>query len=286
MEEAQLKILFKTLDDVRHQNGIEYWYLKELFPCLGYGTLQDFMIVVEDAKQACQNSGGVINTHFQKVDRKIGEEYVEDIKLTRYAAYLIAINGDPKKQEIAFAQAYFVTQTRKMEELQQHLLDFQRLDAREKLKVTEKEFSDMVFTRGVDGQGIAKIRHRGDQELFGQSKTTSIKKFLNVPANRAVADVLPTVTLKAKDLAAAMTIENSRQKNLYGLVPIGTEHVKNNISVRGALVQSGINPENLPTAEDIKAVESRHRKQRKELERKQRKELDKVAQLKSLDETL
>lgn len=273
MEEKQLKILFHTLDDVRHQNGTEYWYAKELYLCLGYDTWESFAPAITEAKTACLNAGSEVEEHFVDIQR----DGFDDIKLTRYAAYLIAVNGDPKKQEIAFAQAYFVTKTRQLEELQQHFESLQRLEAREKLKVTEKEFGDMVFARGVDGAGIAKIKHRGDQELFGQDKYTSMKKFLKVPPNRAIADVLPTVTLKAKDLAAAMTIENARQKNLQGLVPIGTEHVKNNRSVRGALVESGIKPESIPPAEDIKAVESRHRKQLKELRIKQQEEMGRIS---------
>jgi DNA-damage-inducible protein D len=281
MEEKQLKILFRTLDDVRHQNGTEYWYAKELFICLGYDLWESFTPVIERARIACMNSGGDVDVHFSPIERNDGVQTIDDIKLTRYAAYLIAVNGDPKKQEIAFAQAYFVSKTRQLEELQQHFEYFQRLEAREKLKLTEKEFGDMVFARGVDGPGIAKIKHRGDQELFGQDKYTSMKKFLKVPPNRAIADMLPTVTLKAKDLAAAMTIENARQKNLQGLFSIGTEHVQNNKSVRGALVQSGITPENIPPAEDIKAVESRHRKQLKELRQKQKEDLNLLAMTKT-----
>lgn len=268
METTQLKMLFNTLDDIRHQNGVEYWFAGELCKFLGYSDLSKFIPVIDKAKQACKNSGGMIDDHFIDLNG--------DIKLTRYACYLVAVNGNPKKQEVAFAQAYFVTQTRQLEAMQQRMEDFERIDAREKLKITEKEFGSVAFARGVDGKGMALIRSRGDQELFGKDRTTNIKEFLNISNDKPVADVLPTVTLKAKDLATAMTIENARQKNLYGTTNIGKEHVENNKSVREALTKSGIYPENMPPAEDIKKIEIKHRKELKELKEKQRKELEKV----------
>lgn len=282
METGQLKLIFQTLDDVRHENGIEYWYAKELYPVLGYPSWEKFLPVVEKAKNACKNSGSSVEEHFIDVKRIIGAEAaedqkIEDIKLSRFASYMVTINGDPRKQEIAVAQAYFVTQTRKIELIEQRMHELQRLDAREKLKVTEKEFSALAFARGVDGSGIARIRSRGDEELFGGKNTDVMKGKFLVSKDKPLADVLPNVTLKAKDLATAMTTENARRKNLFGLVPIGKEHVNNNKSVRSALVQTGIYLENLPPAEDIKRIEARHRKEYKELQQKQRKELENAA---------
>lgn len=279
MEVVQLKILFQTLDDVRHQNGEEYWLARELYPCLGYAKWENFLPVIEKAKEACKNTGGSVHDHFLDVQKKVelgsgSVREISDIKLTRYASYLIAVNGDPRKHEIAFAQAYFVTQTRKLEVMHQRMQDLERLDAREKLKITEKEFGAIIFSRGVDGKGIGLIRSRGDEELFGKRKTELVKKQMGVANSKSLADVLPTVTLKAKDLATAMTTENTRQKNLYGLTAIGKEHVQNNQSVRSALVKSGIYPEKLPPAEDIKRIEARHRKELKELQKKQKLELD------------
>lgn len=282
METVQLKLLFQTLDDVRHQNGIEYWYARELYPCLGYATWEGFLNVIEKAKTACRNAGSTVEDHFQEVSKKVSigsgaERSVPDVKLTRYACYLVAVNGNPGKQEIAVAQAYFVTQTRQFEVMEQRMGELERMDAREKLKITEKDFGALAFARGVDGRGIAMIRSRGDEELFGKVRTEEMKKRLGVPREKPLADVLPTVTLKAKDLATAMTTENARRKNLFGLVPIGKEHVSNNQSVREALVKSDIYPENLPPAEDIKRIEARHRKELKELQQRQKKELDQAA---------
>lgn len=279
MEQKQLKLIFQTLDDVRHENGTEYWYARELYPLLGYSKWENFLPVIEKAKQACKNSGGDIGEHFLDVQKMVetgsgASRELDDIKLTRFASYLITLNGDPRKQEIAVAQAYFVTQTRKFELIEQRMQELERLDSREKLKITEKEFGALVFARGVDGKGIGMIRSRGDQELFGGKTTKEMKDKLMVPQDKPIADVLPNVTLKAKDLATAMTTENARRKNLYGLVPIGKEHVSNNQNIRNALVKTGIYPENLAPAEDIKRIEARHRKEVKVLQQKQRKELE------------
>jgi len=279
MESDQLKIIFKTLDDIRHSddNG-EFWFARELYRLLGYAKWENFESVLKKAEDACRNSGGSVESHFIKTGFNVetgsgASRDVGDVRLTRYAAYLTAVNGDPRKQEIAVAQTYFVTQTRKIEVMQKRMEEIERLSAREKLKITEKEFGALAFARGVDGGGIALIRSRGDQELFGTKNTQDMKRQFGVVNKNPLADVLPTVTLKAKDLATAMTTENARQKNLYGLVPIGKEHVKNNQGVREALVKSGIYPEKLPAAENIKVIETRHRRELKELQAKQKKEL-------------
>lgn len=269
MEIKQLTLLRQTLDDIRHENGTEYWLASELLPLLGYKDKKNSETPINRAKEACTNSGGDININFQ--DIKQGT----DLQLTRLACYLIALNGNPKKEEIAFAQAYFVTRTREIEVLQVRMEEFERLSAREKLKITEKEFATMVVARGVtEGRDIGVIKSSGDKELFGGPTTVDMKKKLNIDPKRPLADFLPPVTLKAKDLATAMTTENSRSKNLQGKFLILGEHIKNNKNVRRALTDSGIYPEKLPAAEDIKKIEIRHRKQKKELEERQKQELE------------
>lgn len=280
MESSQLKLLFQTLDDIRHHDGTggEYWYARELFPLLGYIRWENFETPINKAKIACKQAESDINTHFRDVTKTVKtgidlEKPIPDIRLTRYACYLIAINGDPRKPEIAFAQAYFVTQTRKIEVLEQRMIELERIDARDKLRLTEKEFGAMAYSRGVDGRGIAEIRSFGDQALFGGKTTEDMKRKFGVPSQKPLADFLPNVTLKAKDLATAMTTENTRQKNLSGKGKILAEHVSSNRNVRGALTATKIFPENLPPTEDIKKIETRHRQEVKELQKRQQEEL-------------
>ncbi len=279
MENDQLELLAKTLDDIKHQNGVEFWYARELYPILGYARWENFETAIDRAKEACYKSGGDMNTHFREVTKTVAggmglEKPVSDIKLTRYAAYLVTLNGDPRKEAIAFAQAYFVTQTRKVEVLQERMAELERIDSREKLKITEKEFSNMAFSRGVDGKGIGEIRAKGDEALFGGKSTDEMKEKFGVPAKKPLADYLPNVTLKAKDLAAAMTIERTRQDNLSGKNEIRDAHVISNDNVRGALTKTGFYPESLPAAPDIKKIEAKHHKEMKALQKKQKKELD------------
>ena len=278
VETGQLKLLAKTLDDIRHHNGIEFWYARELYPILGYTRWETFQTPINRAKEACRKSGVIIDDHFRDNPKMVqtgsdAQREIPDIRLTRYACYLIALNGNPKKEEIAFAQAYFVTATRQIEVLQQRMMELERIDAREKLKITEKEFSDLMFTRGIDGKSMGEIRSVGDQALFGGKTTEEMKRKFQVDGKRPLADFLPNVTLRAKDLAAAMTTENARRKDLHGKRPISFEHENSNKNVREALVKTSIYPENLPPVEDIKKIEARHRKEQKYLEKKQRKEL-------------
>lgn len=282
MEQDQLELLAKTLDDIRHQNGVESWYARELYSILGYARWENFETAIVRAKESCYKTGGDVNAHFREVTKTVAggmglEKSVSDIKLTRYACYLVTLNGDPRKEAIAFAQAYFVTQTRKIEVLQERMTELERIDSREKLKITEKEFSNMAFSRGVDAKGIGEIRAKGDEALFGGKTTSEMKEKFAVSPRQPLADYLPNVTLKAKDLATAMTMEKSRQDNLVGKNEIGDAHITSNINVRGALTKTGIFPESLPPGEDIKKIEAKHRKEMKALQKKQREELQRAS---------
>jgi len=280
METIHLKVLYKTLDEIKHvENGVEFWYARELYPILGYTKWENFETAINRAKEACEKSGNEAISHFPGARKivKMGmdlEKEVDDIKLTRYACYLTALNGDPRKEEIAFAQAYFVTQTRRIEVIEQKMAELERLSVREKLTLTEKEFAAMAFSRGVDGRGLAEIRSFGDKALFGGKTTDDMKKRLGVVKTKPLADFLPDVTLKAKDLATAMTTANTHRKDLQGKGGILNEHVTSNTSVRGALVKTGIYPESLPSAEDIKKIKTRHKKEMYQLEKRQKIEID------------
>ena len=248
-------------------NTIEVWYARELQQVLGYARWENFGIAIYRAMESCKTLGINIDDHFHEVTKMItlakgAHREVQDFMLTRYACYLIAQNGDPKKEEVAFAQSYFAVQTRKAEIIEERLQEIARLDTRDRLRESEKQLSRNIFQRGVDEKGFGRIRSRGDQALFGGLTTEQMKQRLGIK-NGALADRLPTLTMAAKNLAPEMTNYNVEQKDLYGETDITAEHVQNNRSVRGMLGQRGIKPEELPPAEDIKKVERRVAKDEK-----------------------
>jgi len=260
MKTEEIKQLFAQFEDAAHQiEGVECWSARELQALLGYSKWENFEKVIQKAKDACKNAGEEISNHFPDIRKtiampKTAEKDITDIALTRYACYLIAQNGDSRKEEIAFAQNYFAVQTRRAELVEQRLLEYERVKAREKLSLTEKQLSGVLYERGIDNQGFAIIRSKGDQALF-RLNTQMLKRKMGVPENRPLADFLPTISIKAKDLAAEMTGLNVQSKDLKGQNPIEKEHIENNMAVREMLTKRGIVPENLPPAEDVKKIQ-------------------------------
>jgi len=270
MKSDEIKNLFSQFEAAASElEGIECWSARELQNLLGYSKWENFEKVIQKAKDACKNAGELIENHFPDVRKmvEIGsntERPLDDIALTRYACYLIAQNGDSRKKEIAFAQNYFAVQTRRAEMVEQRLLEFERVKAREKLSQTEKQLSGILYERGVDSQGFAVIRSKGDQALF-RLNTQMLKRKMAVPDSRPVADFLPTISIKAKDLAAEMTGLNVQNKDLKGQTKIEKEHIDNNLAVRNMLTQRGIVPENLPPAEDVKKLQRKLENDEKKL---------------------
>lgn len=241
-------------------NGIECWSARELQIILGYAQWRNFENAIEKAKITCESTGNEVSDHFADVSKTIpmpkgAEKTIDDYALTRYACYLIAQNGDSTKNEIAFAQTYFAVQTRKQEIIEQRLLDIARVTAREKLSKSEKKLSGIIYERGVDDKGFAFIRSQGDKALFGGFTTQDMKRKLQVPDTKPLADFLPTLTIKAKDFATELTSHNVVEKDLKGQTQISNEHIDNNKAVRKMLQERGVQPEKLPALDDVKKVQ-------------------------------
>lgn len=258
-----IRSLIETFEGHAQQTegGVEYWLARDLQHLLGYTKWDNFLNVVSKAKTACEVSGHPVANHFADVGKMVdlgsgSQREVDDIMLTRYACYLIAQNGDPKKQPIAFAQTYFAIQTRRAELIEQRLLDAERVSARKKLTQTEKDLSQIIYERTGGNQDFALIRSKGDHALFGKS-TQAMKAQWKVPDSRPLADFAPTIILKAKDFAAEITIFNASQHQMSSESEISREHITNNEAVRNTLLERGIRPEALPPAEDVKKTERR-----------------------------
>lgn len=265
---TQLKTIFDGIVHIT-DDGTEFWYARELQPILGYTRWEYFDVAVKKAVTSAETSGCIVADHFRDVPKLVtigsgATRTVTDYMLTRYACYLIAQNGDPRKPEISFAQAYFALQTRKQELLEQRISDLNRVQQRQQLRTSEKRLSQNIYERGVDDRGFARIRSKGDSALFGGRSTEEMKLQYGVKSG-PLADVLPPVTLAAKNLATEMTNLNVEQKDLQGESSITVEHVQNNSSVRKMLLDRGIRPEDLPPQEDIKKLERRLKSEEKKL---------------------
>jgi DNA-damage-inducible protein D len=267
MKKELIHHLFEKFEQACYDyKGVECWSARELQTLFNYSEWRNFVKVIDKAKEACKNGGSRASDHFVDINKMVSlgsssSRSLDDVALTRYACYLIAQNGDPLKDEIAFAQTYFAVQTRKQELIEQRLLDVERIAAREKLSKSEQKLSGIIYDRGVDEKGFGIIRSKGDQALFGGFSTHDMKRKLMVPDGKPLADYLPTLIIKAKDFATEITSHNVIEKDLKGTNPISAEHVENNKAVRKMLVQRGVQPEALPAAEDVNSVKKRLRRE-------------------------
>lgn len=274
MEKNKIATLKRSFDEIAHthvddSDSVEYWYARELQQLLGYSRWEDFERAVQRGITACENTGVPVENHFREVPKMVrlgsgSHREVRDYMLTRYACYLIAQNGDPRKDEIAFAQSYFAIQTRKQELIEDRIRLIERIEARDKLKESEKRLSQNIYERGVDEKGFGRIRSKGDMALFGGRTTQDMKNRYGITSG-PLADRLPTLTIAAKNLATEMTNYNVEEKDLQDESPITQEHIQNNRSVRQMLGERGIRPEELPPAEDIKKLERRVKSAEKKL---------------------
>lgn len=275
MKSETIQILQSQFDSLSQQipgEDVEFWFARDLQEPLGYARWENFQTAIKRAIESCETTGYDPNNHFRGVTKMVSlgsgaERAVDDFMLTRYACYLIAQNGDPRKEPIAFAQSYFAIQTRKQELIENRMRLQARLDARERLRESEKTLSQNIYERGVDDAGFGRIRSKGDAALFGGNTTQVMKERYGITKTRPLADFLPTLIIAAKNLATEMTNHNVQQEDLNGEDAITREHIQNNVSVRDMLGQRGIKPEKLPPEEDIKKLERRVKSEEKKIEK-------------------
>lgn len=273
MDKNRVLTIKQKFDEMIHtvdKTDIEYWLARELMILLGYDRWENFEKAIKRSMDSCETSGIKMSNHFREVTKMVrlgsgAKRKIKDYMLTRYACYLIAQNGDPKKEEIAFAQSYFAVQTRRQELIEERIAYIERTEARGRLRESEKRLSQNIYERGVDDAGFGRIRSKGDTALFGGYTTQDMKQKLGVKDNRPLADFLPTLTIAAKNLATEMTNYNVEEKDLQGETSITVEHIQNNRSVRSMLGVRGIKPEELPASEDIKKLERRVKSQEKKI---------------------
>lgn len=275
MDSREIEKRRLTLDDLAHydeETGIEFWYAREIMPVFGYTQWRRFEDAINRAVISEKASKTPDEHHFAEVGKMVSlgsgsHREVKDYKLTRYACYLIAMNGDPRKEEIAFAQSYFALKTRQQELIEERMTAIARIAARDGLTEAERVFSANMYEHGVDGPGIARVRSKGDRALFGGHSTAAMKKRLGIKGSTPIADRLPAVTIAAKQLATELTNHNIEERNLNGESSITVEHVQNNEGVRDLLGKRGIKPEDLPPEEDVKKLRRRVEGDKRRLEK-------------------
>ena len=267
MKRELIRKLAERLEKLVHKEtatGTEFWLARDIQKVLGYVRWSNFEKVIQKSIQACELAGNDAEDHFLPVD-KIEElashaadaKPICDFALTRYACYLVAQNANSAKEAVAFAQTYFALQTRRQEMIERRLADQERVDARRKLSQSEKVLSGLIYEHVENEGGFRRIRTKGDQALFGGVTTRQMKRRLKTPKGRALADFLPTITIKAKDFANEITNFSIKRDYLHTEAQITREHIKNNREIRKLLGRRKIKPEELPPAEDVKKVEKR-----------------------------
>ncbi len=247
-------------ESIKHTlDGVEVWSARELAKILGYSKWENFANVIEKAKISLETSWIKASDHFPEIRKPIasgkwGTQFVIDYNLSREACYIIAQNGDTKKEPIALAQMYFASQTRKQELMQEYLADKSRPEEREKYSETDKNLSSALYNKWLTSPEIATVKSKW-QRVFYATPPDDMRRKYAIPAKKPIVDRAPDILITAQSLANQMTAMNvEKSKGMRDEFGISREHMTNNKSVRDTLIERGIVPENLPPAEDTKKL--------------------------------
>lgn len=267
----------KSFEDIKmiDDTWFEFWSARDLMNILWYIEWRKFEWVIEKAKESCKNSLQEVENHFVPSAKMVkiwswSQRSLGDYFLTRYACYLIAQNGDARKAEIATAQTYFATQTRKQEVYEERIEEDKRLEARAKLKISESKIEKTVYERGIKLPiEFATFKNKKIETLYALS-IKALKARRWIPEKRALADFDSEVELKAKDFIYAMTDHNIKKKNILWKQLLENELISNAKETRKTLLARWIIPEELKAQEDLKLIEKRRTQESKRIEDKKR----------------
>lgn len=263
----------KLFEDIKHidENGVEYWLARELQPVLEYSQWRRFSETVERAKEACKNSEQNIQDHFADVGKMVSlgsgsERKIDDIKLSRYACYLIVMNGDPRKEVIALGQTYFAVKTRQQElsENYNELSEEQkRLAIRKEMKEHNKSLAEAAQMAGIEKQrDYAVFQNKGYQGLYGGLGAKQIHERKGLKKSEQILDFMGSTELAANLFRATQTDEKLRRENIQGKEEAGKTHYEVGKKVRQTIAElGGTMPEDLPTPKkSIKKIENEQKK--------------------------
>lgn len=263
----------QTFESIKHvnENGQEFWYARELQKVLGYSEWRNFQNVINKAKDACLNSGNNVQDHFVDVNKMVGIgsnaiRPVDDIEFSRYACYLVVMNGDSTKEIIALGQTYFAVKTRQQELIENYESldeDQKRLAIRNEMKIHNKSLADAAKNAGIeDSKDYAIFQNRGYQGLYGGLGAKDIHAKKGLKKSQQILDHMGSTELAANLFRATQTDEKLRRENIQGKKEAGDAHYEVGKKVRQTIAElGGTMPEDLPTPnKSIKQIEKEEAK--------------------------
>lgn len=263
-----IKYSEQTFESIKHVNeyGEEYWLARELQPVLEYAQWRRFSDAIERAKLACKNSGFAVEDHFADVGKMVdigsgAEREIDDVMLSRYACYLIVMNGDPRKEVIAIGQSYFAVKTRQQELIdnyEQMTEDQKRLAIRNEMIAHNKSLAEAAQMAGIaDQREYAIFQNKGYQGLYGGLGAKEIHARKGLKKSQKILDHMGSTELAANLFRATQTDEKLRRENIQGKQAAYDTHYQVGKKVRQTIQElGGTMPEDLPTPEkSVKQIE-------------------------------